>query len=320
MNSEKLKGHLLILMANILFAINMPVSKYLLPEHVLPEALTIMRMSFACVMFWITSLFVPYEKVSAKDLGLLFICALCGVGFNQGLFIWGLNSTSPVDASIIATAVPIFVMILAAIILKEPITKMKAFGVLMGVAGAVSLILQSTHGTSQQSSLSGNLLISLSGFVYSIYLVLSKPLTLKYSAVTIMKWMFLFSTLSVMPFTVTHVWESPAFHRELLDFKEVGAISFVLFGATFVPYLLIPMSLKRIRPTTVSMYNYVQPIVASMIAVMIGQDSFQITKFFSAALVFVGVYLVTQSKSRADIEKQNSQSFDKNACNMKNNA
>lgn len=320
MNSEKLKGHLLILMANILFAINMPVSKYLLPEHVLPEALTIMRMSFACVMFWITSLFVPYEKVSPKDLGLLFVCALCGVGFNQGLFIWGLNSTSPVDASIIATAVPIFVMILAAIILKEPITKMKAFGVLMGVAGAVSLILQSTHGTNQQSSLTGNLLISLSGFVYSIYLVLSKPLTLKYSAVTIMKWMFLFSTLSVMPFTVTHVWESPAFHRELLDFKEMGAILFVLFGATFIPYLLIPMSLKRIRPTTVSMYNYVQPIVASMIAVMIGQDSFQITKFLSAALVFVGVYLVTQSKSRADIEKQNSQSFDKNACNMKNNA
>lgn len=118
MNQEKLKGHLLILAANILFAINMPVSKYLLPEHVQPEALTSMRMSFACVMFWITSLFVPYEKVPLKDLGLLCLCALCGVGLNQGLFIWGLNTTSPVDASIIATAVPIFVMILAALILK----------------------------------------------------------------------------------------------------------------------------------------------------------------------------------------------------------
>ena len=100
MNQEKLKGHLLILAANILFAINMPVSKYLLPEHVQPEALTSMRMSFACVMFWITSLFVPYEKVPLKDLGLLCLCALCGVGLNQGLFIWGLNTTSPVDASI----------------------------------------------------------------------------------------------------------------------------------------------------------------------------------------------------------------------------
>lgn len=320
LNSEKLKGHLLILVANILFAINMPVSKYLLPEHVLPEALTIMRMAFACVMFWITSLFVPYEKVSSKDMGLLFVCALCGVGFNQGLFIWGLNTTSPVDASIIATAVPIFVMILAAIILKEPITGMKAFGVLMGIAGAVSLILQSNQASNQASSLSGNLMIVFSGFIYSVYLVLSKPLTLKYSSVTMMKWMFLFSTLSVMPFTVTHIWDSPALNREILDLKEMSAIFFVLFGATFVPYLLIPMSLKRIRPTTVSMYNYVQPIIASLIAVLIGQDSFRVTKFLSAALVFVGVYLVTQSKSRADIEKQNSQSFGKNTCNMKNNA
>ena len=174
MNQEKLKGHLLILAANILFAINMPVSKYLLPEHVQPEALTSMRMSFACVMFWITSLFVPYEKVPLKDLGLLCLCALCGVGLNQGLFIWGLNTTSPVDASIIATAVPIFVMILAALILKEPITRMKTFGVLLGICGAISLILQSTQGSNQASSLGGNLLITVSGFMYSIYLVVSK--------------------------------------------------------------------------------------------------------------------------------------------------
>ena len=291
MNQEKLKGHLLILAANILFAINMPVSKYLLPEHVQPEALTSMRMSFACVMFWITSLFVPYEKVPLKDLGLLCLCALCGVGLNQGLFIWGLNTTSPVDASIIATAVPIFVMILAALILKEPITRMKTFGVLLGICGAISLILQSTQGSNQASSLGGNLLITVSGFMYSIYLVVSKPLTLKYSSVTMMKWMFLFSTLITLP-----------------------------FGATFVPYLLIPLALKRIRPTTVSMYNYIQPIVASFIAVFIGQDSFSVTKLVSAALVFSGVYLVTQSKSRADLEQQNSQSFSKNACNMKNNA
>ena len=106
MNSEKLKGHILILITNILFAVNMPISKYLLPAHVPPEGLTIMRMAFACVMFWIVSLFTVKEKVPLKDLGMLFVCALCGVGINQGLFIVGLNRSSPVDASIIATAVP----------------------------------------------------------------------------------------------------------------------------------------------------------------------------------------------------------------------
>lgn len=302
MNKEKFKGHILILVANILFAINMPISKYLLPTHVLPEGLTILRMAFGCIMFWLTSLFLKQEKVPAKDLSLLFICAFCGIALNQYLFINGLNITSPVDASIIATGVPIFVMILAACILKEPITKMKAFGVLLGVAGAVSLILQSAQSSGQTGSLTGNLMIVVSGFSFSIYLVLSKPLTLRYSSVTIMKWMFLFATVTLLPFTYKHILASPVFHHTGIDYREWGAILFVLVGATYIPYMLIPMSLKRIRPTTVSMYNYAQPIVASFIAVLVGQDNFSITKLLSAILVFTGVYLVTQSKSRADIE------------------
>lgn len=304
MNTEKLKGHILILITNILFAINMPVSKYLLPTHVPPEGLTIMRMGFACILFWVVSFFMKNEKVPIKDLALLFVCALCGVGINQGLFIIGLNRTSPVDASIIATAVPIFVMLLAAMILKEPITHKKTFGVLLGASGGVLLVFTSTQASNTSSSLDGNLMLIVSGLMYAIYLVLSKPLTLRYSAVTMMKWMFLFTTLTLLPFTYQYMLDAPAFHRAAWDFKELSAIFYVLFGATFLPYLLIPMSLKRIRPTTVSMYNYVQPIVASIIAVIVGQDTFSPEKFVSAALVFIGVYLVTQSKSRADIEQQ----------------
>jgi len=300
MNQEKLKGHLLILAANILFAINMPVSKYLLPEHVQPEALTSMRMSFACVMFWITSLFVPYEKVPLKDLGLLCLCALCGVGLNQGLFIWGLNTTSPVDASIIATAVPIFVMILAALILKEPITRMKTFGVLLGICGAISLILQSTQGSNQASSLGGNLLITVSGFMYSIYLVVSKPLTLKYSSVTMMKWMFLFSTILMLPFSMHDVVNAKLFSAET-SLSALASLFYVVFFATFLAYLFIPIALKRIRPTTISMYNYAQPLVAATLAILMGQDKLTWDKPVAALLVFTGVYLVTQSKARADM-------------------
>lgn len=302
--SEKLKGHVLILIANILFAVNMPISKYLLPGHLTPEALTIMRMAFACVMFWITSLFVRQEKVPLKDIGLLFVCAFCGIAMNQGLFIQGLNMTSPVDASIIATAVPIFVMILAAILLKEPITKQKSLGVFLGVSGALLLILQSMDTSGRASSFGGNLMIITSGLSYSFYLVLSKPLTERYSSVTIMKWMFLFATLMLIPFSINHILESPAFNHAGIDYREVGAITYVLFFATFLPYLLIPMSLKRIRPTTVSMYNYAQPIVASFIAIIVGQDKFSLYKLLAAVLVFVGVYLVTQSKSRADVERE----------------
>lgn len=304
LNGEKLKGHILILITNILFAINMPISKYLLPSHVQPEALTIMRMGSACLLFWLTSLFIKREKVTIKDLGLLFICAMCGVGINQGLFIVGLNRTSPVDASIIATGVPIFVMLLAAVILKEPITKMKALGVLMGCIGGISLILASTHATGQASSLEGNLMIIVSAFVYSIYLVLSKPLSLRYSAVTMMKWMFLFSTLVLLPFTYRHVLDTPAFQRETLNMQELGAISFVTDRCDIHSLFINTYVAETHRPTTVSMYNYIQPIIASLIAVMIGQDTFSLQKVLSAVLVFTGVYLVTQSKSRADLEKE----------------
>jgi drug/metabolite transporter (DMT)-like permease len=307
MHNEKIKGHVLIFLANVLFAVNISISKFLIPSHLTPEALTLLRVLFGCIMFWLASFFIPYEKVPLKDLGTLFLCALCGITLNQSLFMSGLNLTSPIDASIIATAGPIYVMLLAALILKEPITGRKIAGVLLGVTGAVLLILSSSGPTDNQSSgLAGNLRIVASNLLYSVYVVLSRPLSRRYSAVTIMKWMFLFSAVILFPFMYQQVIDAPAFHREALDWTESAAIFYVLMFATFIPYLLIPMSLKRLRPTTVSMYNYIQPIVASVLAVLIGQDTFGVEKLLSAALVFVGVYLVTQSKSREDIEREKS--------------
>jgi drug/metabolite transporter (DMT)-like permease len=304
LGKEKLKGHLFILSANVLFGINMPISKYLLPDLVQPESLTIMRMLFACVMFWLASLFMKGEKVPLKDIGLLFVCGMCGIAFNQSLFLWGLSQTSPVDASIIATSGPIFVMLLAAWMLKEPVTGLKAFGVLIGAAGGVLLILSSAYVPDQAGSLAGDLKIVTSGFIYSVYVVISKPLSQRYSPVTIMKWMFLFSSIVLAPFMYGSLLDTAVFHRTAADWTEVSAIMYVLVGATFIPYLLIPMALKRIRPTTLSMYNYAQPIVASLIAVMAGQDTFSVSKVISSLLVFVGVYMVTQSKSREDVERE----------------
>lgn len=297
-----MKGHILILSANILFGVSMPIFKYLLTSDVPPEAITIMRVIFACMMFWLVSLFMPKEKVLPKDLRTLFICALCGVGINQWLFVVGLKSSSPVDASIIATAVPIFVLLLAAAILKEPVTAKKSFGVFLGVSGGLLLVFSSTQTTDSANSLWGDTLMLLNQLMYSVYLVLSKPLSLRYSSVTMMKWMFLFSMLALTPFCLPHVQHVPMFHREAFNMTQLCALLYLLFGATFVAFMLIPMALKHIRPTTVSMYNYVQPIIASAIAIAVGQDTFSMQKLLSAVLVFVGVYLVTQSKKRENIK------------------
>lgn len=293
-----MKGHILIMLANILFGASMPVFKYLLTADVPPEAITIMRAIFACMMFWLVSFFMPKEKVLPKDLCLLFVCALCGVGINQWLFVIGLKNSSPVNASIIATAVPIFVLLLAALVLKEPITAKKSLGVFLGVSGGLLLVFNSTQTTSGTNSLWGDMLMLLNQLMYSVYLVLSKPLSRRYSSVIMMKWMFLFSTLALAPFCLQYMQYVPMFHRETFNVSQLYALLYLLFGATFVSFMLIPMALKQIRPTTVSMYNYVQPIIASAIAVAVGQDTFSMQKLLSAALVFVGVYLVTQSKKR----------------------
>lgn len=292
-----MKGHILIMLANILFGASMPVFKYLLTADVPPEAITIMRAIFACMMFWLVSFFMPKEKVLPKDLCLLFVCALCGVGINQWLFVIGLKNSSPVNASIIATAVPIFVLLLAALVLKEPITAKKSLGVFLGVSGGLLLVFNSTQTTSGTNSLWGDMLMLLNQLMYSVYLVLSKPLSRRYSSVIMMKWMFLFSTLALAPFCLQYMQYVPMFHRETFNVSQLYALLYLLFGATFVSFMLIPMALKQIRPTTVSMYNYVQPIIASAIAVAVGQDTFSMQKLLSAALVFVGVYLVTQSKN-----------------------
>ncbi|KAA4212184.1 DMT family transporter [Bacteroides ovatus] len=297
-----MKGHILIMLANILFGASMPVFKYLLTADVPPEAITIMRAIFACMMFWLVSFFMPKEIVLPKDLCLLFVCALCGVGINQWLFVIGLKNSSPVNASIIATAVPIFVLLLAALVLKEPITAKKSLGVFLGVSGGLLLVFNSTQTTSGTNSLWGDMLMLLNQLMYSVYLVLSKPLSRRYSSVIMMKWMFLFSTLALAPFCLQYMQYVPMFHRETFNVSQLYALLYLLFGATFVSFMLIPMALKQIRPTTVSMYNYVQPIIASAIAVAVGQDTFSMQKLLSAALVFVGVYLVTQSKKRKDIE------------------
>ena len=243
---------------------------------------------------------MPPEKVAGKDMAILFVCAMCGVGINQYLFVLGLKSSSPVDASIIATNVPIFVMLLAAIVLKEPVTAKKASGVMLGVCGGLLLVFSYNHGDTGNCSLYGDMLMLINQLMYSLYLVLLRPLSSRYSSVTNMKWMFLFSTIVLMPFCIGSLADVPTFHKATFSWAQAGALFYLLFFVTYLAFMLITMSLKALRPTVVSMYNYVQPIVASVIAIAIGQDTFSITKLGSLLLVFVGVYFVTTSRSKQE--------------------
>ena len=306
MDKGKLKGHAALWVANIIWGLNAPIGKSVLisaanPGGISPFAMSVYRMIGAALLFWTASLFLPRERVTRRDIVLLFFASLFGIQLNQMLFLWGLSLTSPIDTSIIATIVPVLTMILATLFLREPITWLKAGGVFLGCAGAVLLILVSQHGTGHTSSVQGDLLCIISAVSYATYLTAFRDVIVRYSPVTVMKWMFLFAAIVAVA-----IYYRPLVEVDYaaLTSRTWGGIVYVVVCSTFISYLLVPIGQRYLRPTVVSMYNYVQPIVAVLFTVAIGLDTFGPTKGFAALCVFVGVWLVTKSKSRAQLEAE----------------
>ncbi len=298
-SSKKYPGHLALLAANVFFGLNMVVSKNLMDGVVSPWGLSALRYLAGASAFWAMSLFLKPEKVEKKDLLILMGAAVFGLMLNQTLFLEGLSRTSSVNASVISTTLPMVTMFISALILKEPISFLKMLGVLVGGTGAVYLIMSSGQGSGQGGNLIGDLLCFGSAISFSWFLVVTKPITQKYSAVTVMKWLFLFAGVVVIPFSFNDL---KAVDLIGMTLNNGLSLAFALVFATIIPYLILPIGQKRLRPTTQSMYNYVLPIVTFIVAVVAGTDSITVPKGLATALVFLGVYIVTRSKSRADVE------------------
>lgn len=295
-------GHASLLLANLIFGLNTPISRSIIPEIIDPYLLTFLRMAGAAGLFWTLSLFTKKENVPQKDIMRFFFAAILALVTNQIPFIVGLSLTSPIDASLVVTLLPIVTMILAAIIIKEPITLLKAIGVMVGATGAVILIVHSSSASSNGNMI-GNLILLISISSFGLYLTLFKELISRYSPVTSMKWMFLFATILSFPFSFKAITTTDFM---ALDGSVYLRIAYIVGLATFFTYLLIPIGQKTLRPTTLSMYNYLQPITATFAAVLLGMDKLTIQTVISTILVFSGVYIVTQSKSRAQLEVERS--------------
>ena len=261
------------------------------------------RVLGGCILFWLTSLFVKKELVPMKDKLRYIGAAIFGLVTNQCCYTIGLSITSPINASIVTTSMPIFAMILAALILKEPITGKKALGVLMGCSGALILILTSAAATSDKvGDIRGDLLCLGAQFSFALYLSLFNPLIRRYSVFTTNKWMFFWATLLVIPFTFGHVQEVVSKPIPASTWWE--AVYVVVCG-TYLGYILTMIGQKTLRPTVVSVYNYVQPIVSVIVSVLTGLGILKPSHALAVILVFTGVWLVTKSRSRQDMEQAN---------------
>lgn len=299
-NNKNLHGHLFALTANVMWGLMSPIGKSALQEFS-AISVTTFRMVGAAAAFWILSIFCKQEHVDHRDMLKIFFASLFALVFNQGVYIFGLSMTSPIDASIVTTTLPIVTMIIAAIYLKEPITNLKVLGIFVGAMGALTLILSSQTAGSGNGSIIGDLLCLVAQISFSIYLTVFKGLSQKYSPITLNKWMFIYASMCYIPFSYQDVAGIQWAEVSTAAYAQIG---YVVIGGSFLAYIFIMTAQRLLRPTVVSMYNYMQPIVASIAAIIMGLGVFGWEKGIAIALVFLGVYIVTKSKSKADFEKE----------------
>lgn len=291
-------GHIACFTAYLIFGLNIVVCKDLTTSGIIsPISLFFLRSVGAGTLFWIISLFMPRQRVERSDFPKFIVASLLGFFLTQIFFLMAISRITPMDCSIITSLSPIYTMFIAAYALKEPLSVKKIGGVVLSLCGIVYLILNSVGSASAvtQTTPLGVLLMIGNSLCFSLYLGIFKPTIAKYSVITFMKWIFLFSSLLSLPFAFSEVitidWQS-------LSGAFIAELAFLIICATFVTYLLIPIGQKILRPTLVSMYSYVQPIVAIVVSICVGMDTLTWQKIVAAITVFSGVVLVSFSKKR----------------------
>lgn len=292
MYSKRVKtwAHLSLLAANIIYGLNFSIAKSVMPDHIKPFALVSLRSISAAILFWITSLFIPREPVTRKDLLYLFGCSFFGVVINQTLFLIGLDMTTPVNSSIILSTNPIFAFIFAALILREKISFLKGTGLAIGLSGVLLLILQNGVPDLNSSTFVGDIFSMINTISWAFYTVVIKRMLEKYHPVTVMKWTFLFGMVTNIP-AGYHQWSKMDWSSiPLVSWLQIG---FVIVAATYLGYLFITFGLRRLSPTIVSTYTYTQPIIAAYLATLMGQDHIDLVMVVSALLIFAGVFVVS---------------------------
>ena len=297
-NNRPLLAHLSMFGACAGWGLMAPVGKEAMSSGMSGLAMVTFRVAGACVLFWLASLFAKRESVPWRDKLMFAGAALFGLILNQCCYTIGLSLTSPINASIVTTSMPIFAMLLSALILKEPITGKKAMGVLMGCSGALMLILTSVaHTSAKVGDLRGDLLCLFAQFSFALYLSLFRPLIQRYNVFTINRYMFTWATVMLLPLSYGEALS--AVHADL-SAHTWAEVAYVVCVGTFFCYILTMVGQRTLRPTVVSVYNYVQPVVSVAASLLMGIGVLKVTHALAVILVFSGVWLVTKSKSRRD--------------------
>lgn len=282
--------------ASVIYGVTFTIAKDVMPLYVKPYAFIVFRVSGATILFWIAAFFIKKEPIDAVDYLRIILAAVFGVGLNMLTFFKGLSYTTPINASVVMVTTPIIVLILSAIILKEKLITRRIIGIFVGLAGAIYLIaygngLHINNATIQW----GNFLVFINAISYSLYLILVKKLTEKYHPLTFAKWIYLFGIFMVLPFGFS---ELKMISWQTMPSEIFYKVLFVVVFATFFTYLFNLLAVIKLKPTTVSVFIYIQPVIATIFALMMQSDTLNMHKIVASTLIFIGVYLVSKKTAK----------------------
>jgi drug/metabolite transporter (DMT)-like permease len=276
------------------------IAKILTRDTIGPHGLVMLRVIGVIPLFWLTDFLFIKQKTSRKDIPMMMLLAVFGVTINQTLFIKGLSLTSPISAAIMMITTPILVIIVASFLIKEKITLLRVAGIIAGFTGAVTLMVTSSmHSGTRADNPFGDFLIFINATSWGTYLVLVKPVMKKYHTVTILRWIFTFSAIIIVPLGFS---EFQQVQWSALSGHTIFNLFFVVFFTTYLAYLLNVYALHALSPAVVSAYIYLQPLLTAVIAIGTGNDSLSWMKVLSAGMIFAGVYLVSM-KSKVKLEQ-----------------
>ena len=298
--NKTLLAHSALLVANLIYAINYSFAKDVMPDFIMPAGFILLRVIGALSLFAVSYFLFVNEKVEKKDIFRLAICGVFGVAINQLLFFEGLNLTTPINAAIVMTINPILVIVLSFLIIKEAITFRKSLGILLGLVGASMLILKGGGIDFSPNHQTGNLFVFINASSYALYLVIVKPMMEKYHPITVMFYVFSFGLLYVLPFGFTNLVDV---NWAMIPSNIYLEIAFVVVCTTFIAYLFNSTALKQLSPSTVSIYIYLQPVLASVFAIALGSDALDMNKIIAVSIIFIGVYLVSVRSLKARKQK-----------------
>lgn len=286
-------GNLLALSAAVCWGFNEPANKMLIPSWISASGVALARIFGATAVIWLMSLFVKKETIQKSDWKFLWASALMMLGFVY-VFSLAFNTASPIDIAIILTFQPLLVVGINALFRHRHVSGLEWVGMAVAFGGALMVIL--AGGNLGDGRLAGDLYACVCAVSYAAYLVIIEGPSKRYGTINLMKWVFLLTSVLSLPLIFTIKPDIPMVeHGTWIPWALLG---FIILFPTVYCYIVTPPALKDVGSGIFSFYQYLVPVITTVVSVLFRIDSFHWYQPVSFVIIVGGVVLANYGKAR----------------------